>query len=225
MFVAAVGATVVGAITGRDALQLIGKPLIAPALAVRVVRARADLDRTDTALLLVSLGAATVGDCYLIDPDDDRRLVRGATWFGGMQLAYTVLWLRRGARVTAPAALPRAVGWLAASLAMRARSAKVAAPLMLYGLTLASATSLAADPALAPAATVRAGLAVPDADPASRLGLGALLFTVSDALIVLRRLFVRRERDRRLVEGVILATYACAQFLLADPRVGRKTLR
>ncbi|MBF6150458.1 lysoplasmalogenase family protein, partial [Nocardia nova] len=58
-------------------------------------------------------------------------------------------------------------------------------------------------------------------DPRSRLGVGALLFTLSDGLIVLRRIFARSSRSRRVSEGVILATYAGAQYLLADPRAHR----
>ena len=54
--------------------------------------------------------------------------------------------------------------------------------------------------------------------------VGALLFTVSDGLIVLRRLFARSERSRRLAEGVILGTYAAAQYLLTEPAAHRPTV-
>jgi hypothetical protein len=50
------------------------------------------------------------------------------------------------------------------------------------------------------------------------------LFTISDGLIVPRRLFARGERARRVTEGVILSTYAAAQYLLADPRAHAKFL-
>jgi hypothetical protein len=43
-------------------------------------------------------------------------------------------------------------------------------------------------------------------------------------LIVPRRLFARGERARRVTEGVILSTYAAAQYLLADPRAHAKFL-
>ena len=102
---------------------------------------------------------------------------------------------------------------------MRAKAPEVATPLMAYGVTLATATSLASDPALAPGAPVRAGLAVPTADPRSRIGLGALLFTVSDGLIVLRKVFARDEAQRRIAEGLILATYAAAQYFLVNGMV------
>ncbi len=93
----------------------------------------------------------------------------------------------------------------------------LAVPLTAYGATLGTAATLASDPALAPDAKNIAGLNIPNSDPRSRYGVGALLFTVSDGLIVLRRLFARDERARRVSEGVILATYAAAQYLLTEP--------
>src|SRR5690606_1205625 len=107
--------------------------------------------------------------------------------------------------------------WAGAAGMLRAKAPVLAAPLSAYGLTLGSAAVLASDAALAPGSKNIAGLNIPDADPRSRLGLGALLFTVSDGLIVVRRLFARGQRSRRVIEGIILATYGGAQFLLADP--------
>jgi hypothetical protein len=46
--------------------------------------------------------------------------------------------------------------------------------------------------------------------------VGGILFTVSDALIVHRRLFLTDERQRRTAEAVILSTYVAAQMLLVD---------
>lgn len=205
--------TVVGAVTGSERLQQVAKPLIAPSLAAGVIRRGTN---ADSPLLIGGLAAATIGDILLVDPDDDTRLVRGATAFAGMQAAYTALLLRHGARPTVPAVAPRVVGWTAAAVLLRARARPVSTPLTAYGVTLASATSLASDPDMAPGADVVAGLAVPNADPRSRLGLGALLFTVSDGLIVVRRLFVRGEKGRRIAEGAILATYAAAQLFLVE---------
>ena len=48
------------------------------------------------------------------------------------------------------------------------------------------------------------------------LVVGGILFTVSDALIVHRRLFLTDERQRRTAEAVILSTYVAAQMLLVD---------
>lgn len=216
-YLAAAAVTVAGAITGRDRLQWFAKPLLMPLLAADIARNGAALDPVDRGLLLGSLGAATVGDVLLIDPDDDRRLVAGASSFAVMQTGYTVLWSRHGAKPRLVIVAQRALAWLGAGALLRAKAPAVAVPLTAYGATLAVAGTLASDPALAPAAKSVAGLNVPSADPRSRLGLGALLFTVSDGLIVLRRLFARSSRSRRLTEGVILATYSAAQYLLADP--------
>ncbi|MFI2478227.1 lysoplasmalogenase [Nocardia xishanensis] len=217
-FLAAAAVTVFGAVTGRDRLQWLAKPLMMPLLAADVATSGVDVDPTERTILLGSLGAATLGDILLIEPDDDRRLIAGASSFAVMQAGYSTLWWRRGARPLAPIALPRVAAWLGAAGLLRAKAPTVAAPLTAYGATLGTAAVLASDPSLAPGAKNIAGLNIPDADPRSRLGLGALLFTLSDGLIVLRRLFARTSRSRRATEGVILATYAAAQYLLADPR-------
>lgn len=216
-YLAAAAVTVYGAVTGRERAQWLAKPLLMPLLAADVARGGAALDPADRTVLLGSLGAATLGDVLLIDPDDDRRLIAGASSFAVMQAGYTALWWRKGARPRVAVAGPRLVAWLAAAALLRAKAPAVALPLTAYGATLGAAGVLASDPALAGGAKNIAGVNIPNADPRSRLGVGALLFTLSDGLIVLRRLFARGVRSRRCAEGVILATYAGAQFLLADP--------
>ncbi|PBC51022.1 hypothetical protein CJ179_09610 [Rhodococcus sp. ACS1] len=213
VFAGATLATVVGAVTGRERLQRVAKPLIAPALAARVLRRRAG---TDVALLLAGLTAATVGDVFMIDPDDDARLVRGASAFAVMQVGYSALLLRRGARPTVPALLPRLAGWAGAAALLRGRAKEVAAPLTAYGALLGTTSTLSADPSLAPGADVFANVAVPGTDRRSWLGVGGMLFTASDGLIVVRRLFIRGERGRAAAEGAILASYAAAQLLLVE---------
>ncbi|GAB2522246.1 lysoplasmalogenase [Nocardia heshunensis] len=220
-FVGAAAVTVFGAVTGREKLQWVAKPLLMPLLAADVVANGSYLDRTDRKVLLGSLAAATVGDVLLIEPDDDRRLIAGASSFAVMQSGYSWLWFRRGGRPRAQIALPRVAAWLGAATLMRFKAPSVAVPLTVYGATLGTAATLASDPDLARDAKNIAGVNVPNADPHSRLGLGALLFTLSDGLIVLRRIFARGEKSRRVTEGVILGTYAAAQYLLADPRAHR----
>ncbi|WP_378734530.1 lysoplasmalogenase [Nocardia brasiliensis] len=223
-FLAAAAVTVYAAVTGREKVQWIAKPLMMPLLAADVATEETAIAPTDRALLLGSLGAATLGDILLIDPDDDRRLIAGASAFAVMQTGYSALWLRQGARPRIAVAVPRLAAWLGAAGLMRVRAPTVATPLTAYGAALGTAAVLASDPGLAPDAKNIAGVNVPNRDPRSRLGVGALLFTVSDGLIVLRRIFVRGQRARRLTEGVILATYAAAQFLLADPRAHVKAV-
>ncbi|MBB5914131.1 putative membrane protein YhhN [Nocardia transvalensis] len=218
-FAAAAAATVFGAVTGRDRWQWAAKPLLMPLLAADLVHGGADVAPADRRVLLGALGAATAGDVLLIDPDDDRRLIAGASAFAVMQTGYAVLWRRRGARPLPQVALPRVAAWLGAAALLRAKAPNLALPLTAYGATLGTAAVLASDPALAPGSENIAGTTIPGPDPRSRLALGALLFTASDGLIVLRRLFAHSARSRRLTEGVILTTYAAAQYLLTDPRV------
>ncbi|GAB4589663.1 lysoplasmalogenase [Nocardia sp. IFM 10818] len=220
-FAGAAAVTVFGAVTGRDKLQWLAKPLLMPLLAADVAVNGSEMDPADRAVLLGSLAAATVGDVLLIEPDNDRRLVAGASSFAVMQSGYSWLWWRRGARPRPRIAGQRLAAWLGAAALMRAKAPAVAAPLTAYGATLGTAATLASDPGLAPEAKNIAGLNIPNSDARSRLGLGALLFTLSDGLIVLRKIFARSEKSRRVTEGVILGTYAAAQYLLADPRAHR----
>lgn len=217
-YLAAAAATVYGAATGRDKVQWVAKPLLMPLLAADVLTGGVDIEPTERTVLLASLGAATVGDILLIDPDDDGRLIAGASAFAIMQTGYAGLWWRRGARPSKAIAAQRVAAWLGAGVLMRLRAPAVAIPLTAYGATLATAGVLVSDPELAPEAANIGGLNVPDGDPRSRLALGSLLFILSDGLIVLRRVFARSIRARRGTEAVILGTYAAAQFLLADPR-------
>ncbi|MFJ4658575.1 lysoplasmalogenase [Nocardia sp. NPDC088792] len=220
-FAAAAAVTVFGAVTGREKLQWAAKPLLMPLLAADVVANGQELDVAHRSVLLGSLAAATVGDVLLIDPDDDRRLIAGASSFALMQTGYSWLWWRRGGRPRAQIAGPRLAAWLGAATLMRFKAPSVAVPLTVYGATLGTAATLASDPGLAPDSKNIAGLNIPNSDPRSRLGLGATLFTLSDGLIVLRRIFARSPRSQRITEGVILGTYAAAQYLLADPRAHR----
>jgi uncharacterized membrane protein YhhN len=216
-YLGAAAVTVFGAVTGRDRLQWIAKPLLMPLLAADTVTSDVELDPVERRLLLGSLAAATVGDVLLLDPDDDRRLIAGASSFAVMQTGYSLLWCKRGARPRPEIALPRVLAWVGAAGLLRAKAPNLVLPLTVYGATLGTAATLASDPALAPDAKNIAGLNIPNADPRSRYGVGALLFTISDALIVVRRLFARDDRTRRITEGVILATYASAQYLLTVP--------
>lgn len=224
VFAAATAATVVGAVVGNERVQQIAKPLIAPALAARVLRKRSETETADTALLLAGLAAATVGDVFMIDPDNDARLIKGASSFAVMQASYSALLLRRGARPTRAALWPRISGWSTASGLLRAKAPSVSTPLTGYGLMLGTTSTLSADPALAPQSKAVLDVVVPNKDRRSWLGLGGVLFTASDGLIVVRRLFIRGTAGRAAAEGVILASYAGAQLMLLEGMLalGRK---
>ena len=207
-FAAASVVTVAGAVVGSPRTQQIAKPLMVPALAAGVSRPALPI--------ATALAAATLGDVLLIDPDDDTRILRGAAAFAVMQGCYIGLLSSRGARPRAVNLVPRFAGWAAAAVTLGRRSRDVAPGLSGYGLTLATMSTLAADPSLAPGTRRFCGLVVPGVDPRSRLALGGVLFTVSDALIVFRRLFLVSESHRRAAEGTILATYALAQLFLVE---------
>ncbi|MFI5431514.1 lysoplasmalogenase [Rhodococcus baikonurensis] len=224
VFAAATAVTVVGAVVGNERVQQIAKPLIAPALAARVLRKRSETETADTALLLAGLAAATVGDVFMIDPDNDARLIKGASSFAVMQASYSALLLRRDARPTRAALRPRISGWSTASGLLRAKAPSVSTPLTGYGLMLGTTSTLSADPALAPQSKAVLDVVVPNKDRRSWLGLGGVLFTASDGLIVVRRLFIRGTAGRAAAEGVILASYAGAQLMLVEGMLalGRK---
>lgn len=187
--------TVFGAWTGSTTVQRIAKPLIVPALAT-------GLDPTRDRVLLAGLAAATAGDVLLIDPDDDSALEWGARAFAVMQGSYVYLLLRRGARPALSDAIPRYAGWAAAATLLARRQPEVASTLAAYGAVLATTSTLSAR------AVSRGG--------DRRLVIGGVLFTVSDALIVFRRLFLTEDRRRRAAEAVVLSTYVAAQVLLVE---------
>ncbi|ORI19243.1 lysoplasmalogenase [Rhodococcus sp. 1168] len=207
-FGSAAVATVFGAVTGNETVHRVAKPLIVPALALGM--------RRFSPVLGVALTAATVGDVLLMDPDDDSKILRGAGAFAVMQGCYCALLASAGSRPTLTAAVPRFFGWAVASSQLARKSPEVAPGLAGYGVTLAAMSTLAADPASAPGADVFAGVVMPNSDSRSWQALGGILFTVSDALIVYRRLYLSSEMSRRVVEGAILATYSAAQLLLVE---------
>ncbi|GGG21363.1 hypothetical protein GCM10007304_39020 [Rhodococcoides trifolii] len=183
----AAAVTVVGAATGRDHLQRAAKPLLMPLLALR----------SHDPLLTAGLAAATLGDIAMLEPDDDRRLMLGASSFAVMQTCWSRLLVRRGARLYPSTVGPRLVGWTVSSVVTCRRDSVIAPVLSAYGLALGTMSSLSADTSM-PVFTK----------------LGGLLFTVSDATILIRRLALTDDTHRRLAEAFVLTTYVAAQYLL-----------
>lgn len=219
VYLASSVATTVLALSGDKRLQYASKPVMASALAARVIREyRAKrLDGIDTTLLLIGLTAATVGDVFMVDADDDKRLVRGSSSFGVMQSAYTTVLRQAGAKPHVRTAAPQVATAAAGAGLMAWRMPKVAKPLSAYSFALGATATLASDPALAPDARLVAGIPVPDRNDARTwLAAGGLVFSASDASIVLRRMFLKGEASRRLAEGVVIATYAAAHVMLIE---------
>lgn len=203
VFLGASALTVAAGLTGRHTLMKVAKPVMVPALAARVWRRRHEVEPVDTALLATAAAAATAGDVILIDPDSEGNLLRGAAAFAVMQSAYIAELALSGARPTKAAALPRIPLLAAAGALLTAKEGRQALPLGAYGLLLSTAGTLAADPALRPGTT-------------SWLLWGGTLFTLSDSLILARRRLVTSPRGKAVTEGLVLATYAAAQFLLVE---------
>ncbi len=199
--VTAATTTVLAAATDRHRVQRVAKPLMVPALAVRVLRARrrGRVGDIDAVLLATGLVAATIGDAFMLRPDDDRRIVRGASSFAVMQLAYASVLHRHGARPTATTAAPRLLAGTGLAVLLVRKAPRVATQLSAYGMTLSAMSTLAAAP----------GLSRPSA-------AGGLLFGVSDGLIAVRRTLLHGPRSRGGTEAAILATYALAQALLVE---------
>lgn len=222
VYLAAAVATTALASTGDKRWQYAVKPLLGPALGARVWRSfrRGRIDGADTALLLTGIAAATVGDVFMVDPDDDRRLVLGAESFRVMQTAYTSVLRRAGARPTAATALPQAGAAAAGAGVLFWRLPQVAGPLTGYSASLGLTGTLAADPGLVDAddrPATRGGIVRPRvADERTWLQSGSLLFSASDATIVARRAFLNSEKLRRAAEAAVIAGYAAGHLMLLE---------
>lgn len=188
-------ATVVAGYRGNHAVQKVTKTAMMPALAVGVAKAPA-LPAHERALLLGGLAAACVGDWILIDPDQDRNLLNGAKSFSVMQLAYSTLLLTRGHRPTASVAAQRFGALPLGSALLHWKARPVARPLTGYGALLATTATLGGE-------------------PTTRVGLGGMVFTLSDGTIAIRRTLLSGT-SAAWAEAFILATYATAQYLLVE---------
>lgn len=212
-------ATTALALSGDKRIQYATKPVMGPALAARVLRERraGTLDGIDTTLLLVGLAGATVGDVFMVDPDDDERLRRGASSFGLMQSAYAQYLRQHGARPTLRPALVNAAAAAGGAALLHWRLPPAASTLSGYAVALGSTATLAADPDLVPGAPQAAGIVRPRADDERTwIGAGGMLFTASDAVIVGRRMFLRNDTARRLAEGFVIAAYGTAHLMLME---------
>lgn len=188
-YAAAAVATVVGAATHRARLHAVAKPLLMPILAVRSGAHRQPL-------LALGLGAATLGDIAMIDPDDDRRFTLGASSFAVMQGCWSILLCRNGSRPRRADVVPRVLGWAVGAVVATRRSPTVAPVSMAYGIALGT-------------------MSVLGADGDTRAVVGSTLFTVSDALVLARRV-ISDDRTRTALEAVVLTTYIAAQYALVD---------
>lgn len=197
------------AVVGRERTHLVSKLLLAPTLAAGVVATRHQRPLARSATLVVALAGSTVGDWWMnasghqSDPARRRELMRrGATAFAVQQIGLVRLLVSDGVR---PRALPTSVvGGVLATLAVVDAGPRGGTPdpvLSGYGLLLGTMAALATSDATAPRHR-------------RSVGLGGALFLMSDATIVLADHMATSARQRALVSGAILSTYAAGLALL-----------
>ncbi|MDK8546030.1 lysoplasmalogenase [Corynebacterium pseudodiphtheriticum] len=212
LFAASSTIATAAAASERHRLLRVFKPLIGVSLAGTVVRGWRRRQATDNVLLLGAVAGSTCGDVILQSPKalgEDAKasgnsLNSAALAFGVAHVCYQVTALRQGAR-----AHP---GMLA-----------------VHGAGLVGLASQAArhDPRVLPAAAGYGGLVAMTSvlgtsgvlvaqNKNSRFAAGSVLFLVSDALILLRRMYLQRNLPRAIAEVGVMSTYTVAQRLLVD---------
>jgi uncharacterized membrane protein YhhN len=184
------------------------KPLLMPTLAWWVRTRRRHAHDAMVRRTLVALGLCTAGDVALLR-DDDAAFLGALTAFLGAHGAYaSAFGSSRGASLRSAAAArrlaPVATAWAVVVPALARRAGALRVPVLVYGSALAGmqATALLLDPGVPRSAR-------------RRIAGGAACFMLSDALIGLRR-FVAPARTHRGLDVAVMATYATAQWLIAD---------
>ncbi|MFG1922938.1 lysoplasmalogenase [Cryptosporangium sp. NPDC048952] len=137
-------------------LQWVAKPLLAPLLAVYLVRRR----RPDP--VVVALGFATAGDVALLI-DDERAFLVGMLFFAGTQVCLTSAFVRR-ARLRVPALAGYGVLWAVANALLWERLGDLRVPVLVYSLALSLMAAAACG-------------------VSRRVAVGGAFFLVSDFLI------------------------------------------
>ncbi|CAN7281197.1 lysoplasmalogenase family protein [Knoellia sp. LjRoot47] len=202
-FVPAAVVTTAAAVAGRERTHLASKLLLAPSLAAGVVATRGARSTSRTATLVAALVGSTVGDWFMNassragDAHRQRALLqRGAAGFAVQQAGLVRLLLADGAR---PRALPTAVvGSTLVGLAVVDTEGGARPDLVLtaYGMLLGSMAALATS------------------SGRRSVGWGGALFLLSDATIIVGEHVAKTPRQRAVVSGTIMATYAAALALL-----------
>lgn len=202
-YVPAAVVTTAAAMAGRERTHLASKLLLAPSLAAGVLATRGSRPAGRDATLVAALVGSTVGDWLMNasgragDPGRRRVLMRwGAAAFAVQQAGVIRLLLADRVR---PRALPAAVvgGTLAGLAVLDSEGEGGPDPVLTaYGVLLGSMSALATS------------------SGRRRLVWGGGLFLLSDATIILGERLAKSPRQRTLVSGTILATYAAALALL-----------
>ncbi|GAA0235151.1 lysoplasmalogenase [Cryptosporangium japonicum] len=156
VFAVAAGLELVGVALDNAVLQWVAKPLLAPLLAIWLVR------RHGFDAVVVALGFATAGDVALLI-DDERAFLVGMVFFLGTQACLISAFARRGRR-RRWALAGYAVLWATANAVLGERLGDLRVPVLVYSLALSVMAALAAG-------------------VSRRVAAGGALFLVSDFLI------------------------------------------
>ncbi|MDT0212809.1 lysoplasmalogenase family protein [Rothia sp. ARF10] len=194
--------TTAASVAGRERTHLATKLLLAPTLAAGVVATRGERSATRSVTLVAALAGSVVGDWFMNasgragSPEERRQSMRlGAAAFAVQQAGLVRLLLADGVR---PRAVPATIvgGTLAGLAVVDTGGAGRPDPVLTaYGMLLGSMSALAL--------TRRRTVA-----------LGGGLFLVSDATIILGEHLAKTPRQRAVVSGIVMTTYAAALALL-----------
>lgn len=185
---------VIAAGTGNHALDWATKPLLMPLLALWVWRTSGRRELS----LLVALGLAWGGDIAL-QFDGQLWFITGMVFFLCAHLRYIGTFQRGGARVKPLVAAAYGAVFVATLILLWKPLGGMAWPMTVYALALITMATMAAS-------------------VNRRVGLGAMLFVVSDFLIAFR------VAEVWTVPGPpiwVMLTYAAAQFLIVTGWVKR----
>lgn len=185
---------IVAAGTENHVLDLATKPLLMPLLALWLWRTAG----RDAKGILAGLMFSWAGDVAL-EFDGQWWFITGMVFFLGAHICYITTFVKAGARPKAWVAAAYAVALAASLVVLWKPLGAMALPMSLYALALAAMATLAASVNW-------------------RVGLGGMLFLISDFLIAFR------VADAWTVPGPgiwVMLTYTVAQFLIVTGSVRR----
>ena len=212
LFAASSTVATAAAATERHRLLRVFKPLIGISLAGTVARGWRRRQAMDNALLLGAVSGSTCGDVILQSPKalgedaeaSGNSLNSAALAFGVAHVCYQVTAWRQDARVHPGVLAAHGAGLVGLASQAARHDPRVLPAAAAYGGLVAMTSVLGASGLLAAR------------NKNSRFAAGSVLFLVSDALILLRRMYLQRRFPRAVAEVGVMSTYTVAQRLLVD---------
>lgn len=212
LFAASSTIATAAAASERHGLLRVFKPLIGVSLAGTVVRGWRRRQATDNVLLLGAVAGSTCGDVVLQSPKalgEDAKasgnsLNSAALAFGVAHVCYQVTAWRQGARAHPGMLAVHGAGLVGLASQAARHDPRVLPAAAGYGGLVAMTSALGTSGLLAAR------------NKNSRFAAGSVLFLVSDALILLRRMYLQRNLPRAIAEVGVMSTYTVAQRSLVD---------